>query len=84
MEFGTTGLHEPFPIIAKKGKIFNRNIYEYIDAGEVINKSFMAFLSIIPTDYKGVKEIIINDSTFTIKEARKNSRNITYHLKLKQ
>ena len=22
MEFGTTGLHEPFPVIAKKGKIF--------------------------------------------------------------
>jgi hypothetical protein len=25
MEFGTTGMHEPFPVIAKKGKIFGCN-----------------------------------------------------------
>lgn len=83
MEFGTTGLHEPFPIVARKGKIFDRNIYDFIDAGEVITKSFTAFLDKVPDDYNGVEEVIIGESTFTIKEARKNSRDITYHLKLK-
>jgi len=74
MEFGTTGLHEPFAVVAKKGKIFDQNIYDFIDAGEIINKSFMGFLAKIPNDYKGVEEIIVNESTFTIKEAREKSK----------
>ena len=62
MEFGTTGLHEPFPVLAKKGKIFGQNIYDFIDAGEIISKSFTAFLAKIPEDYKGVEKIEIRDS----------------------
>ncbi len=78
MEFGTTGLHEPFPIVARKGKIFGQNIYDFIDAGEIINKSFMGFLAKIPDDYKGVEEIIISEFDFTIKEKRKDSRDIKH------
>ena len=81
MEFGTTGLHEPFPVVAKKGKIFGQNIYEFIDASEVISKSFTAFLAKIPSDYKGVEKIEINNSLFTIKEKNSVSRDITYHIK---
>jgi hypothetical protein len=81
MEFGTTGLHEPFPVVAKKGKIFGRNIYEFIDAGEIVSKSFTAFLSKIPADYKGVADIEISDSLFTIKEKNIVSRDIIYHMK---
>lgn len=81
MEFGTTGFHEPLPVIAKKGKIFDRNIYAFVDAKEVISKSFTAFLAKIPEDYKGVEKIEINNSTFTIKEKNSSSRDITYHLK---
>jgi hypothetical protein len=81
MEFGTTGFHEPFPVIAKKGKIFDRNIYAFIDAKEVISKSFTAFLSKIPEDYKGVEKIEISNSAFIIKEKNGSSRDITYHLR---
>jgi hypothetical protein len=81
MEFGTTGLHEPLPVVAEKGKIFGRNIYDYVDAGEVITKSFTAFLAKIPSDYKGVEKIETANSTFTIKEKTSASRDITYHLK---
>ena len=81
MEFGTTGLHEPFPVVAKKGKIFGQNLYEFIDADQVITKSFTAFLAKIPADYKGVDRIEINNSLFTIKEKTSSSRDITYHLK---
>jgi hypothetical protein len=81
MEFGTTGLHESFPILAKKGKIFDRNIYAFIDADEVISKSYTAFLAKIPQDYKGVKEINVHNSIITIKEINNNRRDITYHLK---
>ena len=78
MEFGTTGLHEAFPVIAKKGKIFGRNIYDFIDANEVISKSFICFMAKIPTDYKGVGEIHLNDSELRIKEKSKTPREIYY------
>ena len=81
MEFGTTGLHEPFPVVAKKGKIFDQNIYAFIDANEVISKSFTAFLAKIPEDYKGVKNIEIRNSLLIIKEKSTVSRDIVYHLK---
>jgi len=81
MEFGTTGLHEPFPVVAKKGKIFDRNIYAFIDANEVISKSFTAFLAKIPEDYNGVEKIEITNSLFIIKEKNRISRDITYHIK---
>jgi hypothetical protein len=81
MEFGTTGLHESFPVVAKKGKIFDRNIYAFIDASEVISKSFTAFLAKIPEDYKGVEKIEIINSLMTIKERNSISRDIVYHIK---
>lgn len=81
MEFGTTGLHEPFPVLAKKGKIFDQNIYDFIDAGEVITKSYTAFLAKIPEDYKGVDKIEISDSSIVIREKNIPSRDIKYRFK---
>jgi hypothetical protein len=80
IEFGTTGLHEPFPVVAKKGKIFDRNIYDFIDADEVISKSFVAFLAKVPEDYRGVEKIEVEESVFIVRESGENSRDITYHL----
>jgi len=81
MEFGTTGLHEPFPVLAKKGKIFGQNIYDFIDAGEIISKSFTAFLAKIPGDYKGVDKTEITGTTILIKEKNTISRDITLNFK---
>jgi hypothetical protein len=80
MEFGTTGLHEPFPVLAKKGKIFGRNIYDFIDAGEILSKSYTVFLAKIPSDYKGVDKIEITGSSLTLKEKKSPSRNIVIQL----
>jgi hypothetical protein len=82
MEFGTTGLHEPFPVIAKNGKIFDQNIYDFIDANEVISKSFVAFLAKLPEDYRGVKNIEMRNSSLIIKENNIVSRDIVYQCKL--
>ncbi len=78
IEFGTTGLHEPFPVVAKKGKIFDRNLFDFIDANETISKSFIAFLAKIPDDYKGVDKIEISESFFTVQEKGKNPRKIQF------
>lgn len=82
MEFGTTGLHEPLAIVAKKGKIFNRNIYDFIDAGEIIQKSFIGFLAKIPNNYQGVEQIKAGKTSFIIRERAKNSRDITFQITL--
>jgi hypothetical protein len=79
MEFGTTGLHEPFPVVAKKGKIFDCNIYDFIDANETIKKSFIAFLAKIPSDYKGVENIEIGNLCFIVMEKSWNPRNIKFN-----
>jgi len=80
IEFGTTGLHEPLPIVAKKSSIFGSNIFDFIDANEEINKSFIAFLATIPSDYQGVKEIILNNSELIIIEKSDVLRNIVFKI----
>jgi len=42
LEFGTTGLHKPFGDLVAKGEIFNRRLYEYLDAGQKVEKSYVA------------------------------------------
>jgi hypothetical protein len=81
MEFGTTGLHEPFTVVAKKGKIFDRNLYEFIDAQETIEKTFLAFLARIPEDFNGVDNIRLEDSNLVIRERGRTDRNIRYKFK---
>jgi hypothetical protein len=83
MEFGTTGLHEPFPVVAKKAKIFDRNIFEFIDAGEVIRKSFTAFLTKIPSNYRGVEKIELTESAIILSEKDKKSNNIIIQKNIK-
>jgi len=80
MEFGTTGLHEPFPVLAKKGKIFGRNIYDFIDAGEILTKSYTVFLAKIPSDYEGVGKIELSDSSITVIEKNSPSRDINFKM----
>ena len=57
LEFGTTGLHEPFPVLVRQGRIFDRPIYSYLDASETATRSYAAFLFRIPPDYKGVAKL---------------------------
>jgi hypothetical protein len=57
LEFGTTGLHQPFPVLVRKGPIFNRPIYIYVDSGETQTRSYAAFLLKIPPDYRGVSKV---------------------------
>ena len=82
IEFGTTGLHQPFPILVKKGEIFGRYLFEYIDADEKIVKSYTAFLAEIPKNYKGVADIEFDDGLITLLEHKSDSsRNIFIKIK---
>ena len=57
LEFGTSGLHQPFPILVEKGRIFGRKFFEHIDAGETQTRSYACFLLEIPEGYQGVARI---------------------------
>lgn len=57
LEFGTTGLHQPYPVLVRKGRIFGRPLYEHLDAGETASKSYGAFLVRVPPDYRGTARV---------------------------
>jgi hypothetical protein len=68
LEFGTTGLHQPFPVLVAKGKIFGRSIYEYLDANATVSKSYACFLFAIPKDYAGVARVTYRNGRLTLHE----------------
>jgi hypothetical protein len=68
LEFGTTGLHQPFPILVKKGRIFDRPLYVHLDAGQTEARSYACFLMKIPKDYKGVDKIIYERGRLRVQE----------------
>jgi len=81
MEFGTTGLHQPFDALVVKGKIFGQPIYEYIDAGQTIVKSYTAFLTKVPADYKGVSDVQISGGQIVLKEQGAQGREFRIKMK---
>lgn len=68
LEFGTTGLHQPYPVLVAKGQIFGRPLYGYLDAGETVSKSYACFLFTIPKDYKGVARLTYDGKSLTLHE----------------
>jgi hypothetical protein len=68
LEFGSTGLHQPFAILVKKGRIWDRPLFEYIDAGARITKTYTGFLCPIPKDFKGVDSLRIEGEFLHLRE----------------
>jgi len=77
MEFGTTGLHQPFTALVAKREIFGAPLYEYIDAGQTIVKSYTLFLAETPESFDGVGEISMKNGTIVIRERGERGRTIT-------
>lgn len=68
LEFGTTGLHQPFPILVEKGRIFRRPLLDFLDASESKTRSYVGFLTEIPGRYRGVEEAKLSQGTLTLVE----------------
>jgi hypothetical protein len=81
LEFGTTGLHQPFPALVKKGRIFDRPLYEHLDANQTTRKSYAGFLMMIPTDYRGVARLQYERGRVILHE-RENRRARVLELKV--
>ena len=61
-------MHQPFPVLIKKGRIFGRPILAHLDAGESVAKSYAAFLFKIPADYGGVASVSYTGGRLTLRE----------------
>jgi hypothetical protein len=71
-------LHQPFPILVEKGKIFGRPVFVYLDAGQTATRSYTAFLSKIPKGYRGVGRVQYENGRLTIYErGREDGKGIT-------
>jgi hypothetical protein len=80
LEFGTTGLHQPFKILTAKPQIFSRPTLAYLDAGESVSRQYTAFLTKIPNDFKGVGGVTFQDSRIIIQERAGNRREVTVNV----
>lgn len=79
LEFGTTGLHQPFGKLVKKGRIFGRQLMDHLDAGESKTRSFVGFLAEIPKTFQGVANVVRDGDAVTI-APRGEGRSITVPL----
>jgi hypothetical protein len=68
LEFGTTGLHQPFPILVRKGRIFGQPIYTFVDASETVKRSYAGFLFRVPADYRGVAKVTYTNGELRLDE----------------
>jgi len=81
LEFGTTGYHQPYAELVRTGRILDRPLYEYIDAGETVEKSYAAFLFKVPSDFQGIAEVAYRGGELKLTERPSpNSRQLSLPL----
>jgi hypothetical protein len=66
LEFGTTGLHQPFPVLVKKERIFGRRLFQYLDAGETQTRKYVAFAAAVPPGFAGAKRVEASGSRVAV------------------
>jgi len=66
LEFGTTGGHQAFAELVKKGQVLGRNLFEWIDPNETVVKDYLLFLQPIPDDAQGVSEVLLADGAINV------------------
>ena len=76
LEFGTTGLHQPFTVLIAKPSIFGRPTFTYLDAGASATRSYAAFLVKVPREFRGVDRVLYRRGQIVIYE-RGGGRELT-------
>jgi hypothetical protein len=77
LEFGTTGLHQPFPVLIGKPRIFGRPTFTYLDAGASATRSYAAFLIKVPQDFGGVDRVLYRAGNIVVQERGGKGRELT-------
>ena len=67
LEFGTTGLGKPYQLLLENNvTFFGRNSFEYIDAGQTVEKSWVCFMARIPEGFGEVVKLSLNSKAITL------------------
>lgn len=74
LEFGTTGLHQPFSALVKKGKVFGRTVFDWLEPEETHTRSYAAFLFKAPAGFQGAGQVSYRDGKLTVRE--RNGRRV--------
>jgi hypothetical protein len=83
LEFGTTGYHQPFPILVRQGQILDRRIYEPLDADQTVARSYLCLLAHIPEDFQGVASLRLDGGVIQVIERRDTDpRKVELHTRL--
>jgi hypothetical protein len=77
LEFGTTGLHQPFGILLSKGSIFGRRLFSYLDAGQSAGRSYAAFLLETPPGFAGVRSLAYENGRIVLRERAQTPRELS-------
>ena len=77
LEFGTTGLHQPFGVLIGKPRIFGRPTFTYLDAGESATRHYTAFLMKVPNNFAGVDRVFNRAGTIVVLERGDRGRELT-------
>lgn len=76
LEFGTTGLHQPFPVLMGKPRIFGRPTFTYLDAGQSATRRYVAFLMKTPSGFSGVDRVNYRAGKLIVHERGENGRDL--------
>lgn len=68
LEFGTTGLHQPFSVLVKKGKMFGRPVFDWLEPEQTHSRSYAVFLFKVPAGFQGVESVSFRDGKLALKE----------------
>jgi hypothetical protein len=76
LEFGTTGLHQPFGVLMGKPRILGRATFTYLDAGESATRLYTAFLMRVPDDFAGVDRVLYQGDRIVVQERGGSGREL--------
>lgn len=82
LEFGTTGLHQPFQELVARGRILGRPLMSFIDAGKTVTREYLMFLMKVPVDYAGVVRLELTRDAVTLIERKPGGRRLQLTLGL--
>ncbi|CAE8614821.1 unnamed protein product [Polarella glacialis] len=69
LEFGTTGLHHPFPTLVRHPMLLDLPTFAHLDAGESCTRRYAVFVVPVPPDFQGVAEVSLSgDGEVTVLE----------------
>ena len=77
LEFGTTGYHQTYPVLVRTGRVLDRPLFEYLDTGETVQKSYGMFLLRIPEDFRGVARVALEPGRLVVTERGSPARTLS-------